>query len=598
MQKLLAAHRRRVSEGEAGFTLIELLIVLVILPLVMGAIVMVLITTLKNDQSVSGTVADSSAASLSSSFYTRDIESAGAVFAPLPNTPVSVTPAPCSAAGLSGSPTLVLALQLQGTSPPSEVSYYTWAPGVGASELVREFCTGGSSTPQSHEILSDNLSIPNPPVAVVPCAAPTPTSIPTGVTCTPGSTWTPTYMVSTITLNVTQGCSGVGSCAPYQFAVSGDPQSGVPVPPVNEPCGVLTLLSPTTSNGDINLGLDVLGTEQLTVQGPIVLNAGYNTAGSNNAAIQTNVAFGTQNVSATGVTSCPNSPTGVPNADAIGIYNCNNTSSSGSTTNYTACPTGSGQHTTVSGVSLTPTTPVQLSLGPNQNNIPDPLAAWASQNPVTNITSPAVTCPASTTMNCPPGVYASGLTIPNNATVTFQAGNYQFNGSVNCSGTQTSLCIENNDTVNFGSGHYTYTNGLDMAGSGSALCGGLAATTSCPHPPSGGVFFYVAGGGAELGNNFFSSNVVQLSAITSSADPYQYVLLWQAVGDNSQVVVASPNNSNATNTLAGEIYAPAAPLFINGWGGNVATQDIVSYTLSFGGTGFFNSLGLTVSPIP
>ena len=65
---------------------------------------------------------------------------------------------------------------------------------------------------------------------------------------------------------------------------------------------------------------------------------------------------------------------------------------------------------------------------------------------------------------------------------------------------------------------------------------------------------------------------------------------------NNTLVLSSPN-SNATNTLAGEIYTPTAQVFINGYGGNVATQDIVANTLAFGGTAF-NNLTLTVSPAP
>ncbi len=62
------------------------------------------------------------------------------------------------------------------------------------------------------------------------------------------------------------------------------------------------------------------------------------------------------------------------------------------------------------------------------------------------------------------------------------------------------------------------------------------------------------------------------------------------------MVLSSPN-TNATNSLVGEIYAPSAAVLINGWGGNVATQDIVAFRLAFGGTAF-NSLALTVSPHP
>jgi len=528
---------------------------------------MVIITSLEDDQGVQRTVADSSAATLASSYYVRDIESAGSV-----TTDASAaSPAPCSPAGLSGSTSFLLGIQLQGTTPTTTVSYYTWTPAPGAApELVREFCASGS---QSHEILSDNLSSTNPPAPSVSCISPTPTSIPTGVSCSPTTAWTPTYLVSNVTLNVTQGCVGSPSpCASYQYALNGDPQSGVPIPPINQPCAVVTLLSP---QNDITLGgsFTLFASEELNAQGPIALNSGYNTSGGNDAAISATSAFlSSVSVNATATSSCAN----VPSADAIGVYNCQNSSSSGASTNFAVCPT-TGQHTTVNGVNVSPNPPVQISTGPTQNSIADPLLAWASQQNVTNIMPPTVTCPPRTTMNCPSGLYASGLTIPNNATVTFQAGPYEFAGSVNCSGTQTSLCIQNNDTVNFGSGSYTFLNGIDVSGLGSALRGS-------------GLFFYVKSGETNLGNSF-SSTSVQLSASTSNP-----VLLWQDGSDNNQVVLSSPN-TNGTNSLAGEIYAPSAQIFIDGYGGNVATSDIVAYTLSFGGTAF-NNLALTVSPAP
>ncbi len=500
--------RRSPQPGEDGFTLIELLIVLVILPLVVGAVAIVLITTLEDDQGVQGTVADSSAATLASSYYVRDVESAGSV-----TTDAGATaPAPCSAAGLSGTTAFLLGLQLQGTTPTATVSYYTWTPAPGAvPELVREYC--GAS--QSHDVLSDNLSSTNLPQPSVSCISPTPTSIPTGVTCAPSTGWTPTYMVSNVTLNVTQACvTSNSACTSYQYALNGDPQSGVPIPPINQPCAVVTLLSP---QNDISMGgsFTLFASEALSAQGPIALNSGYNTGGNNNAAIAATSAFlSSVTVNATATSSCAN----VPSADAIGVYNCQNTSSSGASTNFVACPT-SGQHTTLNGVTPSPNPPVQISTGAAQNGIPDPLLAWASQQTIPS-SLPSVTCPPSTNMNCPAGSYASGLTIPNNATVTFQPGNYQFGGSVNCLGTPTSLCIQNNDTVNFGTGHYTYLNGIDVAGSGSALCGGMSASSACPHPPVGGVNFYVKSGITNFGN-FVSSTSVQLSA--TAGNP---VLLW------------------------------------------------------------------------
>ena len=176
-----SADRRPPRAGEEGFTLIELLIVLVILPLVIGAIAMVLITTLKNQQGIQGKVTDSTAATTASAYYVRDIESAASVTTAA--SPASAPPQ-CSASGLSGTPKLLLGLQLQGVS--AVVSYYTLTPGAAHPSSCASTAPAATTTPTSHVVLSDNLSTSNPPTPVVNCITPTPTSIPTGVTCSPG----------------------------------------------------------------------------------------------------------------------------------------------------------------------------------------------------------------------------------------------------------------------------------------------------------------------------------------------------------------------------------------------------------------------------
>jgi hypothetical protein len=247
--------------------------VLVILPLVTGAIALVLVTTLQNQQGIQGKVTDSSAATTASTYFVRDIESAASVTT---TASPATGPPQCSPSGLAGTPKFLLGVQLQGSA--AVVSYYTVTPTTGApSQLVRLYCASGSSTPQSHVILSDDVSTTNPPAPVVNCALPTPTSIPTGVTCSPASSWTFTYMVSTITLNVTQGCTTVTTnCAPYQYALTGDPVSGVPVPPIVQSTGVLTLLGTGT---DISFNA-LSGGQTVCAVGPILLNSGYDTTGT------------------------------------------------------------------------------------------------------------------------------------------------------------------------------------------------------------------------------------------------------------------------------------------------------------------------------
>ncbi len=330
------------------------------------------------------------------------------------------------------------------------MSYYTWTPSSGAApELVREFCPNGSSTPASHEILSDNLSSTNLPAPTVSCISPTPTSIPTGVSCpATGSNWTPTYMVSNVTLNVTQGCSGVGSrpAPPTSSRSQATRSRESPSRPSTSPAAwSRSSVLKTTSTWVATL----IASEQLNAQGPIVLNSGYNTGGGNNAAISSSFSlFSSVSVDATASSTCHKRP--LPRR-----HRC---------LQLQQHQLERGEHE-LHGLSH------ERAAHHRERHHREPQSACADQHgghSDRHHRSPAHVgesatgdqhhhtlsdVPTQANMNCPPGLYTSGLTIPNNATVTFQAGNpYEFAGSVNCSGTQTSLCIQSNDTVNFGSG--------------------------------------------------------------------------------------------------------------------------------------------------
>src|ERR1700694_862502 len=99
--------------GEEGLTLIELLIVLVILPIVVGGIAVVMITSLKDQAGLQAKLSDSSDAVVGSAYYSRDIQSAAAVTpASTPSGPSACSPA---AAGVPGA-THILSVEW-GTGP-------------------------------------------------------------------------------------------------------------------------------------------------------------------------------------------------------------------------------------------------------------------------------------------------------------------------------------------------------------------------------------------------------------------------------------------------------------------------------------------------
>ena len=63
------------ERNESGFTLTELLVVLVIMPLIIGAIVAVVVTGLLNQNQASTPLADSTSANITTAFFVRDVES-------------------------------------------------------------------------------------------------------------------------------------------------------------------------------------------------------------------------------------------------------------------------------------------------------------------------------------------------------------------------------------------------------------------------------------------------------------------------------------------------------------------------------------------
>lgn len=146
---------------QRGFTLIELLIALTVLPIVIGAVSIAVITTFKDDSNLSSKLSDSHDAQFTANYFVRDVQSAQMVT-------TSTTP-------LCGSGTQVLGLEWQQQLPTSStisfVSYVT----TSRSSVVRNFCTTGASSTTS--TVSHDMSN-------VPVTPPTP---PSGSTCSPTS---------------------------------------------------------------------------------------------------------------------------------------------------------------------------------------------------------------------------------------------------------------------------------------------------------------------------------------------------------------------------------------------------------------------------
>jgi hypothetical protein len=141
------------GRADGGFTLIELLVVTLILPLVIGAVAVALISVFSLQNSVGNRFSDSGDAQVVSSNFESDVQGASMVTVPAPpavnvlQTPPTGGPAPCetSVESLSTSSYEVLGLEMGKEANVTEVSYIdvqTVSGGKTNNSLFRNSCQG------------------------------------------------------------------------------------------------------------------------------------------------------------------------------------------------------------------------------------------------------------------------------------------------------------------------------------------------------------------------------------------------------------------------------------------------------------------------
>jgi type II secretory pathway component PulJ len=150
----------RRNHNDVGFTLIELLMVCTILPLIIGAISVALISVLSVQSNVSNRLNDSTDAQTVSANFQKDVQSA-----------VKLT---TSTVPLCGSGTQLLGLEWSINQQPnpafqSIVSYVQVSNGPSSDSLVRQYCASGtSSTPTSTSFVSADVPTGQLPPTITP----------------------------------------------------------------------------------------------------------------------------------------------------------------------------------------------------------------------------------------------------------------------------------------------------------------------------------------------------------------------------------------------------------------------------------------------
>lgn len=206
--RCLAGETRNVTDS--GFTLIELLIVTLVLPLVIGAIAMALVSVFSLQSSTSGRLSDSGDAQITSANFESDVQGASLLTADNGTPTSGLAPCETTAQATSSDPQ-VLGLQWGGGgtgSPQTEVSYVEAPSGtVGIETLVRNVCQIVDTNPVSTTFVSGSVvssDIPSGETATVTCTTAAAAEC-AGSTPPYESSWVSTTGVTGVTIQVSQG---------------------------------------------------------------------------------------------------------------------------------------------------------------------------------------------------------------------------------------------------------------------------------------------------------------------------------------------------------------------------------------------------------
>ncbi len=389
---------------EGGFTLVELLIAITVMPLVVGAISVGLVSVFSLHSSTNNRIIDSADAQLVSATFLKDVQSAQMVT----TSPLSV---PQCGTGHQ-------LLGLQWDNGQTSVSYVVLSQTSGSSTtyaLERYYCTlGDSATPAESSMLSQSIAGTQGPPTVT-CSA-------SVGGCSASTKWISATAVQAVSFTITEPKSNFSytlTATPRVWDSSGGASLG------GTPYAPFTLLDPSSCNvlsvgrGSLSIsvgsgtGNGVLGIEStcpasvsvsnggtLAASSVITGDRGLNSIVPNSKAIYPSTEYYDNQFSdPLASVSPPSNPVSSPNASCSSTQS---TSASGEQNiNYTC---GSGIYVATPTFDQTKTSTVDFSGGGTY---------WFQQ----------------------------GLDIPNNVTVTFSPGTYIFDGS-------TALSVGNNVTIN------------------------------------------------------------------------------------------------------------------------------------------------------
>jgi prepilin-type N-terminal cleavage/methylation domain-containing protein len=395
------------SNREGGFTLIELLVVVAILPLVVGAISVALISVVKNEQPVSNRLTSSGDEQVASATFVQDVQGANWIT----NNPLDLC------AGVSG--TLLLSLSpddVMSTSSIKNITSYVEVPNAGSSStytINRETCSGGTgSSATTNRGLIHGASIT------------------TSVSVNPGTvnigTWVAASSATNVTLNLSEPTGNTYdlTAVPRTTGTPGQTPTGgfQPILPLElvGPCPGIQMTGGSSSFAvdDGNGGPGEVGVTQSQAG---CSSAGGLVSGSGASGFSAGTQF-------YGVSNPLSSltPPSFPSVSGLSAGSCNATTCTSGI--YRANTTGAYNNGTVSNVTFDP------SLGPDPGTVVFTVP----------VTANGVTFDGGASVTSDTYWFEGGLTIADHATVTFGSATYLYGTS---GGSGTVLQMGNHATI-------------------------------------------------------------------------------------------------------------------------------------------------------
>jgi prepilin-type N-terminal cleavage/methylation domain-containing protein len=548
MKGRLNPNEQRGVAGDAGFSLIELVVVLVVMPIIIGAIAMGMVAVFHLQSSTGQRLSGSVDLQKVSAQYVKDVQNAEQVY-------LGTTPQECGAAGVQ-----LLGLGWNGINPNTNlyntmVSYVRVASVNNSTDyqLERLYCTlGNMTTPVATNVLSSDFYLTSGLLTQSPPAV-------CATTLTDCSTAAGAYSAHNIAA-VTFTMYVPMSSAPYSLIAS--PRGGSAGIPSSTP---FTLTSPLTLLGNnCSSGGGVLsvgnGTLNIQVQGQDGVVPG--TLGVANCSASSITLANKGSINASGVL------TGLPSTSGISVGA--NPGSYPTQVNYNSGMCNPFQPG-----------PGSLPLCPNATAIVAPSTSTTC-GPGTGVTCQSAVCnQVSGVYQCPAGIYPTAPSFPNNSTINFAT-----SSSPTVFGTD--FTVPNGSNITFGSGVYVFA-----ANDPTAFTTGTSKQQNSGVSVYGsGVLFYVPSGGMTFSNNSLISLTGIASANTLGLPYYDGVTIWlggtQATPTTSASngVLTLGNNSTQTNNYGG-IYVPYGGV-VDSNNGTIGTTFLVASWAIF-------SNGLTVT---